>query len=74
MVAPKDKSLTCTECHSKKDSRLADLKGFYMPGRDVSGFLNLAGWGVVLASLLGVFVHALGRFFSRGNGKGRKES
>ena len=73
MVAPKEKSLSCTECHSKKDSRLANLKGFYMPGRDVSGFLNFAGWGAVLASLLGVFVHALGRFFSRNNGKGRKE-
>ena len=34
MVAPKEKSLSCTECHSKTDSRLANLKGFYMPGRD----------------------------------------
>jgi hypothetical protein len=30
MVAPMDKSLTCAECHSKTDSRLANLKGFYM--------------------------------------------
>jgi hypothetical protein len=44
-----------------------------MPGRDVSGFLNFARWGVVLASLFGVLVHALGRFISRKNGKGRKE-
>jgi hypothetical protein len=72
MVAPKDKSLSCKECHSKTDSRLANLKGFYMPGRDFSRILNLAGWGAVLASLFGVFIHSLGRFFSRGNG--RKES
>jgi octaheme c-type cytochrome (tetrathionate reductase family) len=72
MVAPKDKSLSCKECHSKSDGRLANLKDFYMPGRDSSRILNLAGWGVVLASLFGVFIHALGRFFSRGNG--RKES
>ncbi len=69
MVAPKDKSLACRECHSKTNSRLANLKGFYMPGRDVSGFLNFAGWGLVLANLVGVLIHALGRFFSRGNGR-----
>jgi len=69
MVAPKDKSLSCTECHSKTDSRLANLKGFYMPGRDGSKILNYAGWGAVLASLLGVLIHGLGRIFSRGNGR-----
>jgi hypothetical protein len=71
MVAPKEKSLSCTECHSKTDSRLADLKGFYMPGRDASKLLNLAGWGAVLGSLIGVLIHALGRLLSRDNGNGR---
>jgi len=33
MVAPKEKSLSCTECHSS-NGRLAKLGGFYMPGRD----------------------------------------
>jgi octaheme c-type cytochrome (tetrathionate reductase family) len=73
MVAPKEKSLSCTECHSKTNSRLADLKGFYMPGRDASKLLNLAGWGAVLGSLIGVLIHALGRFLSRGNGRNRKK-
>ena len=68
MVAPKEKSLSCTECHSKTDSRLANLKGFYMPGRDTSKIITYAGWGVVLASLIGVLIHALGRIFSKGNG------
>jgi hypothetical protein len=72
MVAPKDKSLSCNDCHSRTDSRLADLKGFYMPGRDVSKIVNLAGWGVVLASLFGVLIHALGRIFSNGNGRKEK--
>jgi octaheme c-type cytochrome (tetrathionate reductase family) len=72
MVAPKNKSLSCTECHSKTESRLANLKGFYMPGRDVSSILNYAGWGVVFASLMGVFIHALGRILSRGNGRKEK--
>lgn len=69
MVAPKDQSLSCTECHSKTDSRLGNLKGFYMPGRDGSKLLNYGGWAVVLASLMGVLIHALGRIFSRGNGR-----
>jgi hypothetical protein len=69
MVAPKDKSLSCTECHSKTNSRLSNLKGFYMPGRDGSRILNYAGWGVVFASLIGVLIHALGRIFSNGNGR-----
>jgi octaheme c-type cytochrome (tetrathionate reductase family) len=73
MVAPKEQSLSCSECHSKTDSRLANLKGFYMPGRDESRLLNFAGWGAVLASLAGVLIHALGRVFSRGNGRNRKE-
>ena len=72
MVAPKDKSLNCTECHSKIGSRLANLKGFYMPSRDASRFIDLAGWGVVLASLAGVLIHALGRIFTRGTGRKEK--
>jgi octaheme c-type cytochrome (tetrathionate reductase family) len=73
MVAPRDKSLSCTECHSKTDSRLANLQGFYMPGRDGSRIINYAGWGVVIASLFGVLIHALGRLFSRGNGRWKEE-
>ena len=73
MVAPKDHSLSCSECHSKSDSRLANLKGFYMPGRDGSKIVNYAGWGIVLASLLGVLMHALGRIFSNGNGRKKKD-
>jgi octaheme c-type cytochrome (tetrathionate reductase family) len=76
MVAPKGKSLACKECHSKTDSRLANLAGFYMPGRDGSKLLNAAGWTLVLANLIGVMLHALARVFSRSNGRngnGRKE-
>jgi hypothetical protein len=69
MVTPKDNSLSCKECHSRTDSRLANLKGFYMPGRDGHGILNYAGWGAVFASLFGVLIHALGRVFSKGNGR-----
>lgn len=65
MVAPKEASLECGACHSR-NGRLANLAGFYMPGRDRSGFIDAIGWAVVIASLAGVAIHGLGRIFSRG--------
>jgi octaheme c-type cytochrome (tetrathionate reductase family) len=56
MVAPKEKALSCTECHSKK-GRLEKLEGFYMPGRDANPALNLIGWGAIVAAFLGVLIH-----------------
>ncbi len=69
MVAPKDKAVACTECHTSQDSRLANLKGFYMPGRDRVKWLDIMGWMAVLSALAGVVLHGIGRFFSNGNGK-----
>lgn len=66
MVAPKDNVVSCNECHTANDGRLAKLAGFYMPGRDRSNLLDSAGWIVVLGSLLGVVLHGLGRIFSNG--------
>ena len=64
MVAPKEKSLACTECHSK-NGRLANLAGFYIPGRDGNRALNVLGWAAVIASILGVLGHGAGRLVSR---------
>ena len=72
MVAPKEQSLTCNECHSK-EGRLANLGGFYMPGRDANSIVRFLGWATVLGSLLGVLIHGIGRFVVRKNGNGRKE-
>ena len=69
MVAPKDNVVACTECHTDKDSRLANLKGFYMPGRDSVKWLDIFGWMAVLSALAGVVLHGFGRFFTNGNGK-----
>ncbi|MBW2065626.1 MAG: hypothetical protein JRJ03_11955 [Deltaproteobacteria bacterium] len=52
MVAPKEDALSCRECHSKA-GRLANLNGFYMPGRDSHGALNVIGWAAVMIALLG---------------------
>ncbi len=60
MVAPKEDSLECSSCHSRQ-GRLANLAGFYMPGRDKNDMLNINGWLVVASSLAGVIIHAIGR-------------
>ena len=65
MVAPKEKALACSECHTRKNGRMASLAGFYMPGRDNAGLVDTFGWLIVFASLIGVVIHGLGRFVSR---------
>jgi octaheme c-type cytochrome (tetrathionate reductase family) len=69
MVAPKDNVVACTECHTGKDSRLAKLGGFYMPGRDGAKWLDTLGWMAVLSALAGVVLHGFGRLLTKGNGK-----
>jgi octaheme c-type cytochrome (tetrathionate reductase family) len=70
MVAPKENTLACTACHSRPDSRLANLGGFYMPGRNQGKWLDTFGWIAVLGSLAAVILHGLGRFVANGkNGK-----
>lgn len=68
MVAPKENALKCSECHIRKNSRLASITGLYMPGRDKSNLADTIGWLSVLGALVGVLLHGLGRFFIR-NGK-----
>ena len=64
MVAPTERALACQECHAKK-GRLADLSGFYMPGRDSNPWVDLIGLLLVLGSLGGVLFHATLRLLSR---------
>lgn len=70
MVAPKQNVVACTECHTRNNGRLAQLAGFYTPGRDRLGMLDLLGWLVVAGSLVGVCLHGLGRVFANGRRKG----
>ena len=64
MVAPKEKALACTECHSKS-GRLAGITGVYIPGRDANSLVDTFGWGIALFSLVGSVGHGLMRFASR---------
>jgi octaheme c-type cytochrome (tetrathionate reductase family) len=62
MVAPKEMSLSCKECHAR-EGRLTQLSGFYLVGRDRSKVLDLAGIALILVAAGVVFIHALMRYF-----------
>ncbi len=64
MVAPKEKALGCVECHVK-DGRLAGITGVYLPGRDGSRLVDMAGWGIALLTLIGVLGHGTLRVVHR---------
>lgn len=64
MVSPKEKSVSCSECHTPDDSRMAGLTGFYMPGRDRNPFVDGLGGIAVLGALAGTLVHAAVRILA----------
>ncbi len=68
MVAPGENALNCTQCHIRENSRLANITGIYLPGRDKNDFIDSIGIIAVLGALFGVMLHGLGRFFTR-NGR-----
>jgi hypothetical protein len=71
MVSSKENSLTCTDCHSRENSRLAGLNDFYMPARDYSPFIESAGGWLLLLAFAGVFIHGTIRLISSRNVKKR---
>jgi octaheme c-type cytochrome (tetrathionate reductase family) len=64
MVSSKELTVQCSECHTRDNSRLAGLTDFYMPARDYSSFVESAGIGIILLTLLGVITHGTVRIFS----------
>jgi octaheme c-type cytochrome (tetrathionate reductase family) len=64
MVAPKEKALSCTECHSE-DGRLQQLSGFYMPGRDRSGIVDVLGILMVIGGVVVSVAHGIARMAFR---------
>lgn len=64
MVAPKEQTVKCGECHTRNNSRLAALKDFYMPGRDFSKPVETSGTLLIFLSILGVFIHGSIRVFN----------
>jgi octaheme c-type cytochrome (tetrathionate reductase family) len=58
MIAPKEDAVKCGQCHAR-EGRLANVAGFYMPGRDGWRWLDILGWLAVAGTLAGVIIHAL---------------
>ncbi len=59
MVSPASASLQCIDCHSRTNSRLANLQDFYLPGRDHQEAIDSLGAALVALALFGVIIHAL---------------
>jgi octaheme c-type cytochrome (tetrathionate reductase family) len=66
MVAPAEESLGCSDCHSR-DGHLANLAGFYLPGRDRSIFLDRVGFILIVMAIAGVAFHATLRIAGKRN-------
>lgn len=69
MVSPKEQSLTCKDCHTRENGRLANLNDFYLPGRDKNKVADFLGIGLVVLSILGVLIHGSLRVLFRKNTK-----
>lgn len=64
MVSQASQAVGCAECHTRTDGRLAQLTNFYMPGRDHNQLLDLAGRWLLIASAIGIVVHAILRIIA----------
>ena len=72
MVAPKEQTLTCTECHSR-NGRLSNINDVYIPGKSYNAFIDGFGIVAIILALLGTISHAIGRYvYSLKNNKNKK--
>ncbi len=62
MVAPREKTLACADCHAS-GSRLGGLDGIYMPAYNANRWVDLLGWLMALGTLIGVLLHGSLRFY-----------
>ncbi len=61
MVSPASQSLKCIDCHTRNNSRLANLDDFYLPGRDNNWQIEASGIALIVLSIIGVIIHAFFR-------------
>ena len=65
MVSPASQSLKCIDCHTRNNSRLANLNDFYLPGRDTNWQVEASGITLIILSLIGVIIHTIFRVIFR---------
>ncbi len=71
MVSPTSQTVACGECHTREDGRLANVGGFYLPGRDYNPLVDYAGAGLLLLTMAGVIIHGGGRIVASRRRKGQ---
>ena len=63
-VSQATQALQCIECHNSSDSRLSELTGFYLPGRDKNPWVDNLGIAFVILVVAGVTIHTVLRIVS----------
>lgn len=65
MVASKENSVKCIECHTRNNSRIENLKDLYLPGRDRSSFVENFGKFFLIITIFAVIIHGSLRILSK---------
>ena len=69
MVSTKGATVQCVECHTRDHGRLANVGGFYMPGRDYNPWVEYFGGGILVLTIGAVVLHGGVRIAARRKGK-----
>lgn len=65
MIAPKEQTVACTQCHARAGSRLAPLRDLYLPGRDRNRIVDRLGTWTIAGVLALVAAHGTARGVAR---------
>ncbi|NBC81978.1 MAG: tetrathionate reductase family octaheme c-type cytochrome [Bacteroidetes bacterium] len=72
MVSPAEKALKCADCHTRDNGRLAQLTGFYLPGRDFNKPVDTIGTWLLRLAIVLIIAHTIARIVSAIRNKGMK--
>jgi hypothetical protein len=72
MVSSKSATVKCVECHTRDNGRLANVGGFYMPGRDYNPWVEYFGGGLLVLTIGAVVLHGGVRIAASRKGKEKK--
>lgn len=67
MVSSKEEALSCNDCHTRNDSRIKNLKDFYLPGRDYNATIDTMAYIMMILAILGIGTHAALRYIGSRN-------
>jgi hypothetical protein len=65
MVSKAEDALQCQDCHTRQNSRMANVTGVYVPGKTYHSQIGFFGRALVFIALSGIFIHALFRLIKK---------